>query len=486
MTIEMAKSTSGPWARLQRRLLLLLGFKPTVQRHLGDMGLTADETQKIGQIAAATIRQYTFPLRIERMFQDYVRENSRAARISLAMMTAMVFGTLPLWISILELPAQSIHMMTLMSWGVIAPLFLGVTVIQIRYLNTDFAEWTLIAAMLFEAIFVEVARYRSGQLGYFVEPSISVLVPVAVIAMARFRITTNFLFIALYFQTLASEPFWWGDGNWMGGSALWLANLIVTTLLVAASLFLKVTLLDRRKVRQRNLANASVVAVYFSLLIYEGMHWPDGIPTRAPTGWLLEVLVLTIVMLSSIWSKLSSRRQWAANVMLQLMAYRDSLTGLPNRRAFEDHYERVIRALGRSQKRQMVLAVLDLDHFKMLNDDYGHDYGDGALAEVALVLAQFARRSLDISARLGGEEFALLLYDCDAENARRRLAELVEAVAAAKIENRGTERGLLTCSIGAVVVGPGATLGEAYRLADELLYQVKGAGRNNYALTGSL
>jgi diguanylate cyclase (GGDEF)-like protein len=200
----------------------------------------------------------------------------------------------------------------------------------------------------------------------------------------------------------------------------------------------------------------------------------------------MEILLLTIVMLSAVWSKLSSRRQWAANVMLQLMAYRDSLTGLPNRRAFEDHYERVIRALGRSKKQQLVLAVLDLDHFKKINDDYGHDYGDKALAEVALVLTQFARRSLDISARLGGEEFALLLYDCDAENARVRLAELVRAVADIKIENRNTERGVLTCSIGAVVVAPSGSFGTAYRLADELLYQVKNSGRNNYALMGSL
>lgn len=476
----------GQWLRLQKAVLALLGFKPAVQSYLGEIELTAEETQKLGQIAAATIRQYTFPLRIERMFQAYVRESSRAARVSAAVMTAVTYASLPLWISLLEIPAQSIHMMTVMSWGLITPLFVVVTFVQVRYLEKDFAEWVLIAAMLFEAIFVEIARYRAGQLGYFVEPSISVLVPVAVIAMARFRITTNFLFIALYFQTLASEPFWWGDGQWMGGSALWVANLVVTTLLIAASIFLKVPLQDPRRIRRRNLVNVLIIAVYLALLIYEGRHWPDGIPTRAPTGWLLEILLLSIVMLASIWSKLSSRRQWAANVMMQLMAYRDSLTGLPNRRAFEDHYERVIRALGRSKKRQMVLAVLDLDHFKMLNDDYGHDYGDGALAEVALVLAQFARRSLDISARLGGEEFALLLYDCDAENARRRLAELVEAVAGTKIENRSAERGMLTCSIGAVVVGPDAALGTAYRLADELLYQVKSAGRNNYALTGSL
>lgn len=486
MSTDAIKAVAGAWAGLQRAVLSLLGFKPAVQRHLGDIDLTAEEAQKIAQIAAATIRQYTFPLRIERMFQSYVRENSRAARVSVAVMTAVVFCTLPFWISVLEIPTQSIYLMTILSLGVMTPLFLAVAFVQVRYLDTDFAEWALITALLFEAIVVEVARYRSGQLGYFVEPSISVLVPVAVIVMARFRITTNFLFIALYFGILASEPFWWGDGNWMGGSGLLWINAGVTALLVAASIFLKVPLQDPRKIRQRNLANGLIMALYFAVLIYEALHWPDGIPTRAPTGWLMEVLLLTIVMLAAIWSKLSSRRQWAANVMMQLMAYRDSLTGLPNRRAFEDHYERVIRALGRSKKQQMVLAVLDLDHFKKLNDDYGHDYGDGALAEVALVLTQFARRSLDMSARLGGEEFSLLLYDCDADNARLRLAELVHAVADMKIENRNADGGVLTCSIGAVVVGPGGSFGTAYRLADELLYQVKNAGRNNYALTGSL
>jgi len=125
-------------------------------------------------------------------------------------------------------------------------------------------------------------------------------------------------------------------------------------------------------------------------------------------------------------------------------------------------------------------TTLDLDHFKKLNDDYG----DGALARVALTLSQFARRSLDMSARLGGEEFALLLYDCDAENARLRLAELVKAVADMKIENRDVERGVLTCSIGSTIVGPGESFGTAYRLADELLYQIKNAGRSNFALAG--
>ena len=474
----------GPWARLQRKVLAKLGFKSMYRRRFGDVELTSEEAQKLGQIAAGTTRQYTFPLRIERMFQRYVRENARAARISLALMTAGVYLSLPLWISLLEIPRQSETLMTILSLGVMVPLFTAVTYVQVRYLATDLAEWTLIAALLFEAVFVEIARYKSGQLGYFVEPSIAVLVPAAVVAMARFRISTNFLFIALYFEVLASEPFWWGDGDWMGGALLLLMNLIVLILLITGAGLLKLPLQDRWEIRRRNLFNLGAIAAYFALLVYEARHWPDGIATRAPTGWLLEILLLSIVMLAAIWSKLSARRQWAANALLQLMAYRDSLTGLPNRRSFEEHYGRTTRALARSQKQQMVLAVMDLDHFKKLNDDYGHDYGDGTLAEVALTLSHFARRALDMSARLGGEEFALLLYDCDAENGRRRLAELVAAVADLKIENRNADHRILTCSIGAVVVGPEESFASAYRLADELLYQVKSAGRNNFALAG--
>lgn len=486
MNVDVGRSAARLWMRLQRAVLALLGFNPAVQRYLGDVELTTEETQKLGQIAAATIRQYTFPSRIERMFQIYVRESSRAARISLALMTAAVYLTIPLWVGLLGIPAQSQTYMNLASLGVMTPLFLGVTYAQARYLTTDFAEWLLIAAMMFEAVFVEVIRHRTEQLGYPVEPSISVLVPAAVISMARLRVSLNFLFIAIYFQVQASEPFWWGGSGPMDSALVWAANLLLLTLLLLSTVWLKVPLQSARQRHLRRFFNGAVIVLYLSVLIGEALLWPDEIRSRGPTAWLMEILLLTIAMLSAIWSKLSSRRQWAANVMLQLLAYRDSLTGLPNRRAFEDHYERVIRALARSKKQQMVLAVLDLDHFKKLNDDYGHDYGDGALAEVALVLTQFARRSLDISARLGGEEFALLLYDCDAQNARVRLAELVRAVEEMKIENRDTERGVLTCSIGAVVVGPGGSLGTAYRSADELLYQVKSAGRNNYALTGSL
>jgi diguanylate cyclase (GGDEF)-like protein len=472
----------GRWARLQRKGLALLGFRSMTRRRIGDIELTPEEAQKLGQIAGGTTRQYTFPPRIERLFQDYVRENSRAARLSLVGLTAGVYLSLPLWISLLGVPPESVRMMTVVSLGFIAPLFLAVTFIQARFLATDFAEWLLVAAMMFEAIFVEVVRHRTEVLGYFVEPSISVLVPVAVIAMARLRISLNFLFIAVYFLMLASQPFWWSSEMRMDNLAAWGMNVVLLLMLMLSAALQKEPLQTPLLIRLRRAFNIFLTGFYFLVLIFEALRWPDEIRSRGQTGWPMEILLLTIVMLAAVWSKLSSRRQWAANALLQLMAYRDSLTGLPNRRAFEDHYERVSRALARSHSNQMVLAILDLDQFKKLNDDYGHDYGDGALAEIALTLTHFARRSLDICARMGGEEFALLLYDCDAENGRRRLGELVEAIADMKIENRAGVHGVLTCSIGAVVVRPNELLGDTYRQADELLYQVKSAGRNNFAL----
>jgi diguanylate cyclase (GGDEF)-like protein len=418
---KTARPLPGRWARLRKSAHALTRFEPKAGKRSGEIDLTAEETQAIGQIASAASRKYVFPPRIERLFQRHVRENSRTARMSATLLTFLLYATAPLWSStLIASPEQSANFMSLIELLLMAPLFAAATIAQARYIASDTAEWLLIGAFLLETLCVEVIRRKSEAVGFFFDPSIVVLVPVTVLVLLRLRISRNILFIVLYMLILVSEPIW----------------------------------------------------------------WPDQIHVRSATVWLMQVLLLLIVLLSAIWSKLSSRRQWAAGVLLELMAYRDSLTGLPNRRAFEEHYEIVIKAMSRGHKKKLILALVDLDHFKKLNDDYGHDYGDGALAEVALTLAQFARRSLDIAARLGGEEFALLLYDCDPDTARERLGELVQVIAGLGIENKNSERGILTCSIGVAVVAPNESLGTAYRSADELLYRVKNAGRNNFAMAG--
>lgn len=124
-----------------------------------------------------------------------------------------------------------------------------------------------------------------------------------------------------------------------------------------------------------------------------------------------------------------------------------------------------------------------MDHFKNLNDQYGHDYGDGVLVETGVVLGVFARRPLDMAARLGGEEFALLLYDCDETDGRARLEELRRQIESLHLANAGTGQGWVTISAGGLPLRSDMTLAEAYRRADTALYDAKNHGRNRVVLT---
>src|SRR5690606_39329772 len=118
-----------------------------------------------------------------------------------------------------------------------------------------------------------------------------------------------------------------------------------------------------------------------------------------------------------------SREQFLIRRLLRQLADRDSLTGLHNRRSFRRHLDTLWR---QSQREGQPIAMLlgDIDHFKRYNDCYGHQAGDETLQEVALLFQMAARRPLDMAVRLGGEEFALLLYGSSAEDAREYAEEL--------------------------------------------------------------
>lgn len=149
----------------------------------------------------------------------------------------------------------------------------------------------------------------------------------------------------------------------------------------------------------------------------------------------------------------------------------DVLTGLPNRRAFAAALA-VEMDKARSNGQQLCVAVLDMDHFKMINDLHGHAEGDQVLVELATMLkAQFAGRGM--AARYGGEEFVLLLPDSDAEHARLQCEFLRQAVSLLPI-------GLpVTVSIGvAEIRRHDDTPDDAFRRADEALYAAKRAGRD--------
>ena len=158
----------------------------------------------------------------------------------------------------------------------------------------------------------------------------------------------------------------------------------------------------------------------------------------------------------------------------ELRAATDALTGLPNQRAIQDTLKRMVAQAARTLNPLAALLV-DLDHFKQINDVYGHDRGDEVLAAVGVALGNLPRDA-DFVGRYGGEEFLLLLPSTDREGAMR-VAEAVR-VAIAAITIVGVEHPI-TASVGvAILPDDGGDSVSLFRAADRALYAAKKNGRN--------
>lgn len=183
------------------------------------------------------------------------------------------------------------------------------------------------------------------------------------------------------------------------------------------------------------------------------------------------------------------RRNFLEHALICELAARDRLSGLMNRRAFDEHLLRVWQHALRDQ-RSIAVLMIDIDHFKRYNDEYGHQAGDKALRSVAQIIQRFARRPLDIAARYGGEEFALILYDQALAHVRdtaERLRESVQSLRIRPLARDGTAWRQTTVSVGVGAVAPirGRTAEGAVQLADEALYEAKQAGRNHVVVKGA-
>lgn len=179
-----------------------------------------------------------------------------------------------------------------------------------------------------------------------------------------------------------------------------------------------------------------------------------------------------------------SREYFLVSRLMRLLAYHDSLTGLHNRRSFNRQFERLWRQAQREGK-SLALLLCDIDHFKAYNDSYGHQAGDVALQRVGALIQQAARRPLDMGVRLGGEEFALLLFDIAADEAVRRAEALRQALEQAGISHRESASGkVLTMSVGVAWLSPDSQpqLSQLYEQADRALYQAKASGRNQVSV----
>jgi diguanylate cyclase (GGDEF)-like protein/PAS domain S-box-containing protein len=166
---------------------------------------------------------------------------------------------------------------------------------------------------------------------------------------------------------------------------------------------------------------------------------------------------------------------------LREQALRDRLTGLYNRRYLDDALPRELQRARRSS-RPLTVVMLDLDHFKRFNDDYGHDAGDHVLREIAGLLRARLRAS-DIVCRYGGEELTVVMPDTPLADARERLDDIRQQVAALRLTLGATVLPPVTVSMGATQAPDGGGDASALiRAADRALYAAKAAGRNRVVL----
>jgi diguanylate cyclase (GGDEF)-like protein len=174
-----------------------------------------------------------------------------------------------------------------------------------------------------------------------------------------------------------------------------------------------------------------------------------------------------------------TERKLAEEKMLNLSRL-DGLTRIANRRYFDEFLQEEWRRCARL-KLPISLAMIDLDHFKLLNDTYGHQAGDDCLRKMGTVLKKIARRPGDLCARYGGEEFAVVLGNTGSESALMLMNELLDDIRGLNIPNRHSPvMPTLTASIGLMTMCPEPKSNENMLIeaADEQLYCAKESGRN--------
>lgn len=237
---------------------------------------------------------------------------------------------------------------------------------------------------------------------------------------------------------------------------------------------------------QALLAYGSALALYLiSLDVWQTD--PIAVMSSRMNGFTAAGLAFALSFI--LWSQaIHSRRQHhviqtqqqnleQANTRLTTLAAIDELTGLANRRILTLLLEQELAAIERHSK-PACLLILDIDHFKTINDQHGHVEGDNVLRQFAQLMKTSVRASDHVS-RWGGEEFAILLRNADVETARTVAEGLRRRIGAHSFVLNGATV-TLTASMGITELDPAEpdALMQAYQRADQMLYEAKGAGRN--------
>ena len=255
-------------------------------------------------------------------------------------------------------------------------------------------------------------------------------------------------------------------------AALHGVNLIATVVITTTYIYFMLGMLFYA-------ALGAALAVFASYLIAAPLA---GVPTPAMVVDIGVLACANIIGAMVCYTlERANRTNFLEERLLIETASRDGLTGIYNRRTFDEHVDRIWPQAIRD-KAPLGLLLIDIDHFKAYNDYYGHQAGDECLRRVAWTLGRCARRPLDLTARYGGEEFAIVLYDArrdHVEEAARRIQASIETLAIGHLASPLPDK-RLSVSIGAACIVPaaGRTQYGFIQLADEALYAAKERGRN--------
>ncbi|WP_433790303.1 GGDEF domain-containing protein [Actinoplanes sp. CA-252034] len=308
----------------------------------------------------------------------------------------------------------------------------------------------------------------------------------------------DLLLIAMTTRLLRSggsrgAPFWWitgslaafliGDCAWVvlgnlgdAGEALaetpWFAHALESVFLVAFVLF-GVACLHRgarevaapAEARPAGLGKGLLALLAGASLIAPAVLAAQTASGEVTDGWSIAICSAVLFLLVVARMALLLRHVERQARQVRELARSDELTGLPNRRAWNDELPRALERARRNSE-PVAVAILDLDHFKKYNDTYGHPAGD-QLLKAASAAWHAALRDVDVIARFGGEEFVVLLPDADAGDGRRAMARALEATPLGQ-----------TFSAGLAVWDGVETSDELLQRADTALYAAKAAGRN--------
>lgn len=273
---------------------------------------------------------------------------------------------------------------------------------------------------------------------------------------------------------LPGLPVAFADGRWTPLFSYLMAPIILVLALAAV-----VEALGRHK--RASVLDAWIAVVAFAIiaevyltLVGSGSFTLGWYASR--TVMLLATTIVLIVLLAQgtrLYADLVDRAEELENE-----AHTDTLTGLPNRRRFDEEF---VRAFGSAIRRAspIAVAIIDIDRFKQYNDSFGHQAGDVALRQIADAIAESVERSGDFAARYGGEEFVLILEDTTLGGAAGVAERIRSAVLDAAIPAPGD--GLLSVSVGVAARLPGASRESLLRQADAALYDAKNGGRNRVA-----